>query len=248
MKISHLPRIYVDTLLAEGEAVNLGQNYAFYLKTVLRIKVGSVIRIFNSTYGEFLAEVINIFCDSILLKTRENLRKPEQSNNVPKLTLALSIIKQNKMLDAIDMSVQLGVDEIYPIIATRSQINNINKQKFIQRIIEATEQSGRISVPTIYDATKLSSYKSYNGLIIYANEKEHPSNTIMKAYLNNSSLFLLPTIIIIGPEGGFTNDELDLLSSLTNSYSVSLSQNILRTETAVAAALAQVHLAQNKLN
>lgn len=237
MKISRLHRIYSNIKLIENYSLNLAEDHSHYLKTVLRLKIGDHFRIFNGIDGEFIAQITDITKNNLHVELTNILRKTIIE---PELTLGISIIKSDRMLDAIDMAVQLGVTKIIPLITERSQFRNVNNQKLMKCIIESTEQSERLTPPILMPLTSLSLFLDQNldNSIIYANENEDENNTLLKimpiSYSNIS--------VIVGPEGGFSPNELKMLSLRANSLSISLGANVLRTETAVATCLAQIKL------
>jgi 16S rRNA (uracil1498-N3)-methyltransferase len=234
MKISSLSRIYTNIILTENKTIYFIDDDNHYLKNVLRVRLETKFRVFNGTDGEFLAQIIDISKNSVAALIAECLSQPKVERP---LILMLSLIKIDKMLDAIDNAVQLGVTEIIPVIAQRSQIHTINIQKFSRRIIEATEQSERFSPPLLHQIIKLTDYNSrVNNTIIFANENKDPRHNITQLNLEGC------ITAIIGPEGGFTDNELEFLHHLRNSHSVSLGSAVLRTETAVTTILAQLQL------
>lgn len=236
MKISRLHRIYANIKLIENCSLNLAEDHSHYLKTVLRLKVGDHFRIFNGIDGEFIAQIIDITKNNLRVGLTNILRKAIIE---PELTLGMSIIKSDRMLDAIDMAVQLGVTKIIPLITERSQFRNVNNQRLVKCIIESTEQSERLTPPILMPLISLSLFLDQNldNSIIYANENEDENNTLLKIMPIYSSIS-----VIVGPEGGFSQNELKMLSLKPNSLSISLGSNILRTETAVATCLAQIKL------
>lgn len=238
MKVNLLNRIYVNEKLAENLTLEINDESSHYLKNVLRLKIGNKFRIFNSFNGEFLAEILSFTKKHIIIKILTFLRMEVTKLD---LTLALSIIKADKMLDAMNMAVQLGVTRIIPLVSQRSQLKSINYERCSRCIIEASEQSGRIILPILENPLNLMEYLSGNQnidqMIIYANENENFTNNILAIKALSPKLS-----IIIGPEGGWTDIELELLKSFSNTYSVSLGRTIMRTETAVAAAIAQIQL------
>ncbi|WP_347939321.1 16S rRNA (uracil(1498)-N(3))-methyltransferase [Rickettsia oklahomensis] len=235
-------RIYINSHLAENSKLELTIDHIHYIKTVLRLKVNDSLRIFNGTNGEFLAQIIDISKNNLSVKLKEQLKKPGTESS---LTLAVAIIKQDKLMLAINMATQLGITKIIPLITKRCQFRSVNIERLTKCMIEATEQSERLVPPIIEQAIKLQDYlKKNNNLILYANEHEKVENSILQisSSLNNSEVD-----IVIGPEGGFTNDELELFTSYKNTKSISLGSNILRAETAAITAIVQVSLTMSFL-
>lgn len=237
MKISHLPRIYADIKLGERILLNLEKDHYHYLKIVLRLKVDGYLRIFNEIDGEFVGQITNITKNSIFVLLINLFRSVEKE---PELTLGLSLIKHDRMLDAISMAVQLGVTTIAPLITDRSQFHKINSEKIKKYIIESTQQSERLTPPGLLPLLCLNDFLKQNlsNFILYANENEVAN----KSLLTVKSTPLSNIAVIVGPEGGFSENELNMLVARNNCISFSLGPNVLRTETAVAACLAQITL------
>jgi 16S rRNA (uracil1498-N3)-methyltransferase len=236
MKFSTLPRIYYHSILSANTIIEIDSQHFHYLKNVLRLKINSPFRIFNGINGEFIATVREIKKNTLSIHLNNLIRKTELEQN---LILGICIIKADKMLDAINMAVQIGVTKIVPLIAQRSQLKTVNHNRLFKCVIEATEQSERLTPPSLEQAILLKNYRSeYCGAIIYANENENNANSLMASIDALQSNFSF----IVGPEGGFSNEELEMFSSWLDTFSISLGSNILRTETAVAAGLAQIML------
>ncbi len=236
MKFSNLYRLYTNQPIIGNKNLTLDSDKTHYLKNVLRMQIGNEFRIFNETDGEFIATIIDITKHSLSVQVVENLRKPQINQQ---LTLGLCLIKIDKMLDAIDLAVQLGVTAIAPLISTRSQMRHINYDRLLKRIIESVEQSERLDIPKLFQVMQLNEFQKQcsSDIIIYANEDEEESATMRSINLKQDNISL-----IVGPEGGFTKEELSTLATWKNSYSVSLSKNVLRSETAVATGLSQIQL------
>lgn len=232
---SNIHRLYNNsTVIKENENLILESNNFHFIKNVLRLKKGNYLKIFNELDGEFLAEITSFEKNFLSLNICQALRVAAKQNT---LMLALSIIKADKMAEAINMATQLGVTEIIPIVAQRSQTKIINTERLSKIMIEAAEQSNRITVPILNKPISLENSIEIlgQGQIIFADENENSSSSINNLILDKEYISL-----IVGPEGGFTESEILLMSSWNNSHSISLGVNILRTETAAAAGLAQI--------
>ncbi|EER22813.1 MULTISPECIES: 16S rRNA (uracil(1498)-N(3))-methyltransferase [spotted fever group] len=278
-------RIYINSRLAENSKLELAGDHVHYVKTVLRLKVNDGLRIFNGMDGEFLAQITDIGKHNLSVRLKEQLKKPYTEST---LILAISIIKQDKLMLAINMATQLGITKIIPLITRRCQFRSVNIERLTKCVIEATEQSERLTPPIIEKAITIQDYlKKNNNLMLYANEHEKEENSILRILSSLSNIYSCEMkrgytknnlekskesvsrgaerilirehlrtykddvanfsssssiTIIVGPEGGFTNDELELLASYKNTKSISLGSNILRAETAAITAIAQVRL------
>lgn len=234
MKISSLQRIYIPHPILPRRQITLDQDQTHYLTSVMRLKIGWQIRIFNETNGEFIAQVSSMGKKSCTLEVVELFRVPVK---MPHLSLAQSIIKGDRMMQALSMATQLGVTEIAPIITERTQVKSINHERVMRVLIENSEQSERLSIPKLHEPQGLEEFV-VNGdfdRLIYANEHEDEANTWIRDDASKIA-------ILIGPEGGFTDAELDMLASCPKAHSVSLGATVLRSETAAAALIALVQI------
>lgn len=240
MKISKLSRVYINQVLNENKSLSLGPAQLHYLQNVMRLKEGRQLRVFNETDGEFIATINNFTKKEVVIDITKLNKKPLKE---APLTLLISIIKPDKLLDAINMAVQIGVTEIIPIIAERSQSKIINLERLAKIIIEAAEQSERLSIPKYNSPIDLEKFlcSSNHEMIIYANESETDQNQMFKIETFPNNLAYL-----VGPEGGFSELELEVLKESRKTCSVSLGSNVLRAETAVAVGLAHIQLMREK--
>ncbi len=226
MKTRSTNRIYLPHNFLERRPIVLDGDTAHYIRNVLRLKVDNKIRIFNETLGEFLTKII--YCDKkeINLAIEDQIR---EGFSYPKLSIGPCLIKADRLAAMLDMAVQLGVAEIIPIISSRTVHRSIKQDRLIRIIIEAVEQSEQLSVPKLSESLDLASLDaSKYDAIIYANEHEETGQMLESEVAKQDNILL-----ITGPEGGFTNEELSRLKAMPNSYSVSLGENILRAETAM---------------
>ncbi len=229
-------RLYLkNTELFEGQIIEISslQHYN-YLINVLRASVGYKLKIFNEIYGEFSAEITNITKKTCFLKLGNIARSIAIDYEPEDFCLAFAIIKPKRLEMLIDMATQLGVKKFQPLISKNVSIHKLNYEKIENWIIESTEQSNRISPPTVKPIMGIQDFliKNQNNFI-YANEKEQNSNFTFMLKAQKA-----PTNLLVGPEGGWTQEELNLMKEYAG-YSVTLGLNILRAETAVAAIISQ---------
>ncbi len=221
----------------------LTKEQVHYLTNVLRLKNGDLFKVWNEASGEYLAKLNILSKKACAVELVECLRRPL---TLPYLGLAQSIIKNDRMVQALDMATQIGVTEIFPIISKRSQSQKINSDRIERCLIEAAEQSERLCLPSLKKTISLEYFlesenlaKSFD-MIIYANEQEGRNHTV-------ANIKTIPdrVLVVIGPEGGFTDAELEILKACSNAVSVSLGSTILRSETAAIALLSQIQLLRN---
>lgn len=235
MKYSHLSRVYTKHSLAENLSVVIDGDDFHYLKTVMRLRVGHEFRLFNAVDGEFLAKVSVVNRSSLEVEIESLLRVSEPEKP---LILALAIIKPDRMTEAIKGAVQLGATTIIPIISERTQYKKIAKERYDRCIIQATEQSERFVPTELLPEISLSEFlKANKSQIIAACESEDSSKKIA-----NISKIENEVSVLVGPEGGFSEAEVEMLNSMDNVHSVSLGKSVLRSEIAVISALACVQM------
>ncbi len=233
MKISSLQRIYIEGRFTAGAILTLTPEQTHYLTSVMRAKVGWQFRIFNGSSGEFIVKVHEITKKSCSIEILSLFREPSV---MPTLILAQGIIKGDRMMDALSMTTQIGVTEIVPIITERTQAKTINHERAARILIENSEQSERLSIPKLYAPETLEEFIKRGDFdsLIYANENE----TVASSFNKTGDRIA----ILIGSEGGFTDEELLILQSHPKARSISLGRTVLRSETAavVLAGLVQM--------
>lgn len=233
-------RIYISQKLNADISIKEADKI-HYIRNVLRLKLDDVLRCFNEIDGEFSTKIT--ICDKKEIKLTLESSKPDRKVvKLPQLFIAPALIKNDKFAELIDMAVQNGATHIYPMITQNTVHRKINMERLERVIIEATEQSERFEPAKIHKpiAFRELDFSKFDH-IIYANEKEERGASIDTSILSASNMLLLT-----GPEGGFRADELDFLSNLPNSYSISLGQSILRAETAMIRLMSYVDFARRR--
>lgn len=199
------------------------------------MRVGEKFRVFNQLDGEYIAEIVSIGRSRLSAKVGDFLREVTHQN---KLTLAMCIIKPDKMIEALKAATELGITEFIPIISDRTQFKEINFTKLNKVLAGAIEQSERFDLPLISEIMSLDNLIATrkNQQIIFANEEE--SHRLIRDIENWQD----EVILLIGPEGGFTSEEKQKLIGVNNIISISLGVNVLRCETAALAGLACINM------
>lgn len=227
-----IPRFYYPVAMQLHDNIVLPKATAHHLGNVLRRKVGQPLRVFNHLQQEYLAVITNIQANSISIEVQQLLSidvEPKTS-----IDLAISLVKGSKMDWAVQKAVELGVKQITPIIAERSNIRlaedrMVNKIQHWQSVaISAAEQSGRLAITNVNPVVSLSTFSPSASQVLVL----HPTGTHRLA----STKLEQSLQLIIGPEGGFS--EAELLKMHTSWEIVNLGKRILRAETAVVASIA----------
>ena len=228
-------RLFYSKSLSLNLTDKLDKSQSHYVSKVMRLKEKEVFSLFNSS-GEWEAKISNITKSIVEFNVTKQLRHKE---NTKDLWLAFSPIKSNYLNFMIQKATELGVTKFLPIIFERTIVRKINKERLEKVIIEAAEQSNRITVPSIEDPQKLKSFLNNDMDLIFTDL--NTANT----KIDLTKLTTKPTCVIIGPEGDFSEQEREEILKFNGVQSVKISENILRSETAVISALSIINYAIN---
>ena len=228
-------RLFYSKSLSLNLTDKLDKSQSHYVSKVMRLKEKEVFSLFNSR-GEWEAKILNIAKSIVEFNVTKQLRQKE---NTKDLWLAFSPIKSNYFNFMIQKATELGVTKFLPIIFERTIVRKINKEKLEKVIIEAAEQSNRITVPSIEDPQKLKSFLNNDMDLIFTDL--NTTNT----KIETKKLTTKPTCVIIGPEGDFSEEEREEILKFNGVQSIKINENILRSETAVISALSIINYAIN---
>ena len=218
-------RLFFSESLSLNLKSKLNKPQSHYLTKVMRIKSGENFSLFNSN-GEWLAKITEISKGIVEFNVMKKLRQKD----IPKeIWLAFSPIKSNYFNFMIQKATELGVTRFIPIIFERTIVRKINKERLEKIIIEATEQSNRINIPTIEKPQNLKNFLSNNSKKIDLVFTD--LNTTNKK-LEVSKEANKPLCAIVGPEGDFSEKERELILNFKDIKQININQNILRSETA----------------
>ena len=228
-------RLFYSKSLSLNLTDKLDKSQSHYVSKVMRLKEKEVFSLFNSS-GEWEAKIANINKSIVEFNVTKQLRQKE---NTIDLWLAFSPIKSNYFNFMIQKATELGVTKFLPIIFERTIVRKINKERLEKVIIEAAEQSNRITVPSIEDPQKLKSFLNNDMDLIFTDLNTANTKIDLK------KLTTKPTCVIIGPEGDFSEQERDEILKFNGVQSIKINENILRSETAVISALSIINYAIN---
>lgn len=232
-----LSRLFVDQALAVHDTIQLNNDSAHYLRSVLRTKKGHSVILFNGEGGEYQGEVSEISRKQVLITlSKFNDRSVESNLNI---TLGLGISRGERMDFSIQKSVELGINQICPLVTEHCsiQIKNDKKEKKVehwQKISQnAAEQSSRTINPKVADITIFSDWVAEQaGTKLFLDPFAKTSLTEIQ---NDTKQITL----LAGPEGGFSEQEREI--AIASGFTpIKLGPRILRTETAALAALTAV--------
>ena len=229
-------RLFFSAVLSTDMTDKLDKSQSHYLIKVMRIKENEVFSLFNSN-GEWEARVLNISKNIVEFKITKQIRQKE---NIKELWLAFSPIKSNYQNFMIQKATELGVTKFLPIIFDRTVVRKINKERLEKIVIEASEQSNRVNVPTIEEFQSLNNFLKNNSIDLIFTDLNSNNNKIDKSKLTDR-----PVCIIIGPEGDFSESEREKILTFNGVQAIKINDNILRSETAVLSAISIVNYVIN---
>jgi len=229
-------RIFVNKSISLNLMIYIKDKQHHFLKNVMRVKINDQINIFDGLSGEWETKVVSVNRDNTVLQVINNIRKMKKSNDV---WLIFSPIKQYRMNLAIQKATELGVSRIVPCITQYTNISSVNLKNLRDNAIESAEQSERLDVPKIDEQIDLQTLLlewPNNRKLVYCDERIEHSNNIFDKLINLKEL-IDKWAVLIGPEGGFSDKENDLISNNKNVISVSLGDKVLRSDTAITVSL-----------
>ena len=226
-------RLYTKEKLELNKTISLNEEQTHYLKNVVKISPNDTLICFDNTSGEFLCEII-----SLNKKTTEILIKSQTKplTPCPDIWLLFAPLKKDKTDFVIEKATELGIKKIIPTLTRYTITNNIKTERYLQQAIEASEQSRRTDIPEITSAQKLSDILSSweQDRTLFFMDETLQSLPFMEQLKQNPSP---KCAILIGPEGGFSTEELTTLRQQTFAKGATLGPRILRAETAAISAL-----------
>ena len=231
------PRLFVDAALAAGETVALQRSQSNYLGNVLRLSAGDTILVFNGRDGEWQAAVSGRKRLDYL-----TIEGPTRSQDrLPDLHYVFAPLKHARLDYMVQKAVEMGASRLQPILTRFTQVSRVNGERMRANVIEAAEQCGILSIAAVAEPVPLERWLSQrNGerRLIFCDEA---TETVDPAAALQDKLATSHGIdVLIGPEGGFAEDERALLLRQPQTLRLSLGPRILRADTAAVAALALV--------
>ena len=229
-------RLFFPESLSLNLTATLDKSLSHYVSKVMRIKENEVFSLFNIS-GEWEAKILGITKNIVEFNVTKQLRQKE---NFKELWLAFSPIKSTYFNFMIQKATELGVTKFLPIIFDRTIVRKINKERLEKVIIEAAEQSNRIQVPNIEDPQNLRDFLDKSDVDLIFTDLNSKNNKVDLKKLTSK-----PTCIVVGPEGDFSESERDEILSYKGVQAIKISENILRSETAVISAISIINYAIN---
>tara|TARA_Y100000817_G_scaffold293607_1_gene266729 strand:+ start:348 stop:1049 length:702 start_codon:yes stop_codon:yes gene_type:complete len=225
-------RLFYSESLSNNLCGKLNKEQSRYLISVMRLKINQDFSLFNKS-GEWNSKIISINKGIIEFKIQNQLR---QSNKVREIWLVFAPIKSNYFNFMLQKATEIGVTKLFPIITERTIVRKINEDRLNKILIEASEQSNRLTVPSIEKIQKLEKFLKDNKNINLVFGDLNTEN--QKIELKDLSK---PICVLIGPEGDFSEKERKKILEFEGVQSIKLNENILRSETAVISSLSIIN-------
>jgi len=230
-------RLYVPDDLGPGLSLALAEGQAHYLRNVLRLGPGAALALFNGRDGEWSGRIDGIAKGRCAVALGERTR---QQIAEPDLWLVFAPVKRARIDYLVEKATELGVAELRPVRTQRTIVERVNVERLQANAVEAAEQTERLAVPLVHPPESLPAliprWPEGRRLIVCDERGRAPPIAAVVAALRDRPA--AGTAVLIGPEGGFTETELDGLANLPFVNAVSLGPRVLRADTAALAALA----------
>jgi len=233
------PRLFVDADLASGAGIALDRDQANYLGNVLRLAAGGTVLVFNGRDGEWQAAIAGRKRPDRL----EILAQARPQDRLPDLTYVFAPLKHARLDYMVQKAVEMGASALQPVMTRFTQANRVNTERMRANVIEAAEQCGILSLATVEEPVALERWlgqRPTQRLLIFCDEAADIANPLQALQGEPASDGI---DILIGPEGGFAEEERALLLRQARILRLSLGPRVLRADTAGVAALALVQAA-----
>jgi len=231
------PRLFVDAPLAAGETVALERSQSNYLGNVLRLSAGDTILMFNGRDGEWQASIEGRKrADSLTI-----VAQTRPQDRLPDLAYVFAPLKHARLDYMVQKAVEMGVSSLQPVLTRFTQVGRVNGERMRANVIEAAEQCGILSLADVEEPVPLDRYlnqRAVQRLLVFCDEAADATSPLQAL---RSGLAASNGIdVLIGPEGGFAEEERAILVRQPQTLRLSLGPRVLRADTAAVAALALV--------
>ncbi len=234
------PRLFIDAPLSPGETVALERNQSNYLGNVLRLSAGESVLVFNGRDGEWQARIAGRKRpDSLDILTQRRLQ-----DRLPDIAYVFAPLKHARLDYMVQKAVEMGASQLQPVLTRFTQVSRVNGERMRANVIEAAEQCGILSLAAVAEPVPLDRFVSQRlsqRLLVFCDEAAETTSPL--GALQQGSTAKDGIDLLIGPEGGFAEEERVLLLRQPNTLRLALGPRILRADTAGVAALALVQAA-----
>ena len=234
------PRLFIDGPLSAGATVGLDRSQSNYLGNVLRLAAGETVLVFNGRDGEWQAAIAG-------RKRADNLTMLAQTraqDHLPDVAYVFAPLKHARLDYMVQKAVEMGAASLQPVMTRFTQVSRVNSERMRANVIEAAEQCGILSLAEVAEPMPLDRFVSQrrpNRLLVFCDEAADVADPLQA--LKSSQKASNGIDVLIGPEGGFAEEERALLLRQPKTLRLALGPRILRADTAGVAALALVQAA-----
>jgi 16S rRNA (uracil1498-N3)-methyltransferase len=233
------PRLFVEAPLKAGQTVALERNQSNYLGNVLRLAAGDTILVFNGRDGEWQAQIAGRKRPDALVIVAPT--RPQ--DRLPDIAYVFAPLKHARLDYMVQKAVEMGASSLQPVLTRHTQVSRVNSERMRANVIEAAEQCGILSLAEVAEPMPLDRYLGQRQparLLVFCDEAAETANPVQAL---QQAAAADGVDILIGPEGGFAEEERALLLRQPKTLRLSLGPRILRADTAGVAALALVQAA-----
>lgn len=231
------PRLFVDASLAQDARVALDRDQSNYLGNVLRLAAGAEVLAFNGRDGEWQAAIEGRKRpDGLVI-----LQQTRPQDRLADLTYVFAPLKHARLDYMVQKAVEMGAAALQPVLTRFTQASRVNTERMRANVVEAAEQCGILSIATVAEPVPLERYLSQrpaDRLLIFCDEAAEIQDPVEG--LQDAREAVRGIDVLIGPEGGFAEEERALLLRHPNILRMALGPRIMRADTAAVAALALV--------
>jgi 16S rRNA (uracil1498-N3)-methyltransferase len=234
------PRLFVDAPLATRGTIALDRNQSNYLGNVLRLAAGETVLVFNGRDGEWQARIAGRKRPDSL----EILTQTRPQDRLPDIAYVFAPLKHARLDYMVQKAVEMGASQLQPVLTRFTQVSRVNGERMRANVIEAAEQCGILSLAAVADPVPLDRFvgqRQPERLLVFCDEAAEISSPLQALQHGLSAADGID--ILIGPEGGFAEEERALLLRQNRTLRLCLGPRILRADTAGVAALALVQAA-----
>lgn len=231
------PRLFVDAPLAQDARVELDRDQSNYLGNVLRLSAGAEVLAFNGRDGEWQAALEGRKRpDGLVI-----LQQTRPQDRLPDLVYVFAPLKHARLDYMVQKAIEMGAAALQPVFTRYTQAARVNTERMRANVVEAAEQCGILSIATVAEPVPLERFLSQRAagrLLIFCDEAaevQDPVQNLQRAREAGGGIDVL-----IGPEGGFAEEERALLLRQPKLLRLALGPRIMRADTAAVAALALV--------
>ena len=235
------PRIYLEAPLTGGAEVAFDRDQANYLRNVLRLGHDDAVLLFNGRDGEWRAKLALTGKRALSATVGERLRQQQEPLD---LHFLFAPLKHARLDYLVQKAVEMGASRLQPVITRHTQVARVNTERMRANAIEAAQQCGVLTLPEIKEPV---AFKTIAGsddaerLLVFCDEDAEVTDPVAAlAQAQPLGQGRPPLAVLIGPEGGFAEDEREALRNRPNVVRIALGPRILRADTAAVAALALV--------